>query len=300
MSGKILITGATGQLGTHLLRALGAGDICTRVRALVRRDDAELPVEMHCVALSAVVDHPEVMEDVDCIIHLAAHVGKGSFAKHREVTVSGTASLLRAAESAGVKRFLFISSIAAGFEPRVLQPYPYAVAKREAEALLTASSLKTLILRPTLILGAGMSGHKALSSLACLPVTPLFGDAELQPIHVRDMATAIVHALESEAFDGRILDVGGPTRLTMSELLRRMRRFSTKGGEARLMRLPGTCIAMMLGALEPVLRLVLPLTAGQIQTFMQSGTAEANTLMDALDQSMMDLDETLAEVPNDG
>lgn len=66
------------------------------------------------------------------------------------------------------------------------------------------------------------------------------------------------------------------------------------------MRLPGTCIAMMLGALEPVLRPLLPLTAGQIQTFMQPGTAEANTLMDVLDQSMMDLDETLAEVPNDG
>jgi hypothetical protein len=57
---------------------------------------------------------------------------------------------------------------------------------------------------------------------------------------------------------------------------------------------------MILGAIEPALRPLLPLTAGQIQTFMQPGTAEANTLMDALDQSMMDLDEILAEARNDG
>ncbi len=287
MNGKLLITGATGQVGRYLLHALGV-EGRPNVRALVRREGAGLPVETHCAAFADLDARPEIMEGVGCVIHLAAHMGKGSLSRHREVTVEGTARLLEAAEAAGVERFLFVSSIAAGFEPRVLQPYPYAVAKREAEALVVASRMQTLILRPTLILGRGLSGHEALMRLAAMPVTPLFGDAELQPIDVRDIARAILWALDHETLDGRILDVGGPARIKMSELLHRMR-----GGRARMLRLPGTLVAMALGFVEPVLRPLLPLTAGQIQTFMQPGVAENNSLMERLVKSMIPLEKTL-------
>lgn len=293
MNQTLLITGATGQVGRRFVEGLSPEARSSAI-ALVRSRDTILPIATRQCAFEDLAQHPEILEGVDDVLHLAAHMGKGSIRLHRKVNTEGTAHLLRASEKAGVRRFCFVSSIAAQFSRRFLQPYPYATSKVEAEALVKASSLETIILRPTLILGAGMSGYVGLSKLAKLPLTPLFGNAELQPIDVDDAALALSHVFQHEVFDGRVLDLGGPTRLFMSDLLTMIREQSRGLGRPRFLPLPGTLIAMALGMVEPVLRPILPLTAGQLQTFLQAGTASSNSLMESIGTTMTQLDETLA------
>lgn len=171
----IIVTGANGFVGrTMCRRALEKG---LQVRGTVRsaKDADSLPVGVETVQINSIgpdTDWSSAFTDVDTVIHLAARVhmtndtAPDPLAAFREVNVAGTERLARMAAKAGVKRFIYLSSVKVNGEGSQV-PYseqdtpmpsdPYGISKLEAEQVLNSiadsTNLEVIILRPPLVYG---------------------------------------------------------------------------------------------------------------------------------------------------
>ncbi len=272
----IFATGLTGYLGGCLRRRLAVSPRDWKWRALVRRATPDLGPGFTEIPGDFATDGgwKAALEGVDTVLHMGALTGKATRGDHFRVNLEGTRRLVHAAREAGVRRFLFVSSVAAGFTG--LAHYPYGAAKRAAEKVVLESGLDVLVLRPTLIGGRGAPGFEALRRLAHLPLLPLFGGgrARVQPIHGDDLAAVLLDRLGAGGFSGETRTVGGPERLTMADLLQRIAQTS-KGRGARRVFIPFSLASLPLRAMEALFGGArLPLTEGQLMSFVQDGVAE--------------------------
>src|SRR5215213_5306004 len=175
---RILVVGASGFVGRHLVRRLADDGI--PVRAAVHRNRANLPGGIEVaenVNLEGSFDWVSAIQGCDAVVHLGARVhvmretSANALQEYRRVNVEGTISLARQAAAVGIRRFVFLSSIKVCGEstgpgeafvetvtPRPLDPY--GISKLEAERELTelgrASGMQIVILRPPLIYGPGV------------------------------------------------------------------------------------------------------------------------------------------------
>ena len=211
------------------------------------------------------------------------------------VNRDGTAALVEAADRAGVRALVFVSSIAVRFEHD--QHYAYAHAKRAAETCLRAGETPYTIVRPAIIVGPGAPVLDGFALLASLPWTPIFGagDNRIQPIDVGDLAAALLDLADAEPANACV-ELGGPEVLTLRDWLARIRTARGKG-PLRPLHLPLAATRSVLGAVEPVLLPVLPLTAGQLATFANDGVPEASSFLTERLPAMAPLDPALAPVP---
>jgi uncharacterized protein YbjT (DUF2867 family) len=100
-----------------------------------------------------------------------------------------------------------------------------------------------------------------------------------QPVHVDDVAGLLsALALRPPVLDAPVLEVGGRDRLTMAALFARMRAASGRSPRSPL-RVPAAPVRRFLGTIEPVLRSVMPLTAGQLAAFVNDSTASPSDLV---------------------
>ncbi len=175
---RILVTGANGFVGRHLIEDLSHSHY---VKAVTRRESNEIPAKEHLIVpeIGGSTDWNGMLSDIDVVIHLAARVhvmqetAENPLAQFREVNVNGTRNLAEAAARQGVKRFVFLSSIKVHGEGSPGRPYsaedvaspsdPYGVSKWEAEEALRKVSeetgLQIVVLRPTVIYGPGVKGN---------------------------------------------------------------------------------------------------------------------------------------------
>ena len=173
---RVLVTGARGFVGTALCARL-AKDGYPVVRAV--RSQAAIPQEIAVGCIDSATDWSPLLTDVQAVIHLAArvhvmHKEDGNVLEaYRAVNVQGTKRLALAAAAAGVKRFVFVSSIKVNGEQTVATPFSeadqpnpqgaYAVSKVEAEQVLWkvagASGMEVVILRPPLVYGPGVKAN---------------------------------------------------------------------------------------------------------------------------------------------
>ncbi len=184
MRGPVLVTGATGFIGRHLVAALAARGVA--VRAGVRkgaRGDFGPPVEDVAVPdLAAPADWTGLLKGVQGVVHLAgiAHATTAIESSVYE-RVNGAAAGELAAAAAGVARFVLMSSIRAQSGPvsnKVLtendNPEPtdaYGRSKLMAERLVLQAFPAATVLRPVLVYGPGVKGNMArLIKLAGVPI----------------------------------------------------------------------------------------------------------------------------------
>ena len=121
-------------------------------------------------------------------------------------------------------------------------------------------------MRPTAVLGPGSPTLASLRRLASAPIGVLFGSGQ-----------TLVRLLNVAPLGGRTIELGGPDRLTMGDLLRRLRREAT-GREGPWLRVPAAPLRRFLALVEPVLFPVLPFTAGQLASFVNDGCARPDPL----------------------
>lgn len=273
----LFLTGGGGFVGRHATARLaraGARD----VRLLARDQDrfplpAPAPSGWRVVQgdLGAAGPWTEALRGVDTVLHLAALTGKASRREHVAANRDATRRLVEAARAAGVRRFLFVSSIAAGYRDRA--HYHYANAKAEAEAIVTGSGLEALIVRPTMVLGPGSPVLANLARLACLPLPVTFGPGQLvQPVHVEDLAAALVALLDRPGWGQRTVEIGGPERIGMDDLAGRIRAARGLPKRPRI-RLPLQPLRALLALVEPVALTLLPFTAGQLAAYANPAVA---------------------------
>ena len=267
----ILLTGATGFLGSAVAQALQADP--KYVLAVVKRrvSDLEGFTLGHLVpSLDSASDWRAALRNCDVVIHAAARVhvmredACDPLSAYRKVNVEGTLNLARQAATAGVKRFIFISSIKVNGESTVAgQPFtaenipapedPYGASKLEAEQALMGlaaySEMEIVIIRPPLVYGPGVKGNFASMSKLVAKGYPL----PLGAIHNRrslvaldNLVDLIIRCINHPAAAGQVFLAADGEDLSTSDLLRRMAK--AMGQPSRLIPVPG-CVLQLGGAL---------------------------------------------------
>jgi NADH dehydrogenase len=215
----ILVTGATGVVGTALLpELLQRGHV---VRALVR-DPRRLGAQRVNVQIAlADLGDPHglrhAMRGVQAVVHLGATIRDQPPRRLEEVNGLGTARLLRAAERAGVERFVFFSAIGA----TSFQRTRYFRSKALAERAVAESDLRSTIIAPSIVYDPHDHWISWLRRLALFPVLPISGggQAPSQPIWAGDVARATAAALERDDGSERF-ELAGPETLTYEQMAR--------------------------------------------------------------------------------
>jgi uncharacterized protein YbjT (DUF2867 family) len=223
----ILVTGATGFVGGHVVHALRAA--CEEVRALVRDPRRAKRLEAWGVTLveGDVTDRVSLRRAVagcETIVHLVA-LRQGREERFRRVMVEGTRALLAEAKDAGAGRFLHMSAL--GVSEATKDLLPYYRAKWDNEQLVQGSGLPSVIFRPSFIFAGDGGILPTFVKLARLaPVTPIIGDGrqKIQPIWADDVAAYFVRAVRLDSATGRTFELGGPDAVSWNEFWRRLKR----------------------------------------------------------------------------
>jgi uncharacterized protein YbjT (DUF2867 family) len=219
----LLLTGATGTVGRALLRPLI--DAGTPVRCLVR-DPRRLGSDRVQVqiALGDLGDHlsfRHALRDVDTVVHLASVIRDQPHGSIEELSGVATWRLVQAAERAGVRRFVFFSTLGASTRSRGR----LMRAKAVAEGAVTNSSLEHTVFAPSIIYAPGDPYLRLLHRMSWLPVMaiPGSGRAGFQPISAEDVAACVMASLPggpaADAASGARYELAGPETLTHREIV---------------------------------------------------------------------------------
>ena len=220
---KVLITGGTGFVGPHVVRAVaGAGhDLRLLVRDSTRSRD--LPGQPVVGEMTNTVSLQHAVEGVDAVVHLVA-IRQGRDEQFKRVMEQGTRDLVAAAKEAGVKRFILMSALGTSEDTRNLVPYYHG--KWEMEQAVKASGLEHVIFRPSFVFGTEGGILPTFRKLAKLtPVTPIIGSGEqkIQPIWVDDVAAYFAAALTKAEAANKTFELGGPDAVSWNEFWQRLR-----------------------------------------------------------------------------
>jgi nucleoside-diphosphate-sugar epimerase len=176
---RVLVTGATGFVGRELCSNLVARGYEVVGVARHKTMQAEGNISYAARAIGPDTEWQDVLSGVSLVVHLAARVhvmhetSLDPLVEFRRVNVAGTERLAHQAASAGVRRFVYVSSIKVNGEKTELAPFaegdsphpedPYAISKWEAEQALQRISdetgLEVVIVRPPLVYGPGVAGN---------------------------------------------------------------------------------------------------------------------------------------------
>jgi NADH dehydrogenase len=225
---RVLVTGGTGVVGEAAVRALVARG--HEVRLLSRHADRDARAwPAGVLAHEGDVTRPESLrgaaDGCDAVLHLVGIVDESPpELTYERVNVEGTRHVVAEAERAGVAHLVYASSLGADTGES-----PYHRSKRAGEEIARGFSRRWVIVRPGNVYGPGDGQISLLLRMVrSLPAVPVIagGDQEFQPLWADDVGEALAVACERADLAGRALDVAGPERTSMNDLLDRFERLT--------------------------------------------------------------------------
>ncbi|TKB26130.1 SDR family oxidoreductase [Desulfopila sp. IMCC35006] len=245
---KVLVTGATGFIGGTFL-AKTASDSRFSVRAALRTDlqFSTRGIEPVLVeGLTATADWHEALNGCRAVVHAAALTDKmqgtstAPLVEFRHVNVQGTLNLARQAAEAGVKRFVFVSSVKVNGESTVPgQSFtaddlpspvdPYGISKHEAEnelrELMTETGMEVVIIRPPLVYGPGVKANffkllQLTQNHFPVPLGSVHNSRSM--VYIGNLVNAITSCLEHPKAAGETFLVSDGEDVSTPELFRKL------------------------------------------------------------------------------
>ena len=286
----ILVTGAGGFVGVHLLKRLSA--LGLPVRALVRSGtDVErlrrLAWSLCQPTIADMGSLESAMQGVEQVIHLA-----GIFRESRKETFEtahheGTRRLMEAAREAKVRHVVYISTLGAAPD----RIYPFVRSKWLGEEEVRKSGLPFTILCPSLLFGDGDHFLMPLKrSLRSSPYAFILGYEPLrcQPLWVGDLVSCLVKAVEGGVGKGEAIELAGPEPVSFEGVVDLIQRARGPGRPKIL--LPLSLAATLTLLLERVMGSP-PLTTGVLDIWRLGAITSRDTVQKAYGFAPMPLSE---------
>lgn len=249
---SVLLTGATGYVGGRLLPVLESQGLA--IRCVTRRPEAlhgsvGANTEVVRSDLSSAHEIEAALDGIDVAYYLVhAMAGAGDYARRDRETAERFSG---AAARAGVKTIVYLGGLGDGPDLSA-----HLASRQEVGAILAASGVPTVEFRASIIIGSGSLSFDLISSLVNrLPVmlTPRWVRTRTQPIAIDDVIAYLAACAASPANESRIYEIGGPERVTYSDL---MAEYARQRGLRRLIIpvpvLTPTLSSLWLGLVTPV------------------------------------------------
>lgn len=290
---KILVTGATGFVGRHLVEALlKRGE---KVACLVRSKEKKFPfdkkkVEIKLGDLRVLGSLREALREIDIVYHLAAISGKSATAEdlYQRVNVEGTRNILEAAKKAKVKRFIFVSSAAVtgrlmhvpGSE---VSPYGptngYERSKVGCEKLVLEAierdHFPAVIIRPGSIYGPRNIGSNMANFLKMAAkgfcILPGNGKNFWDMVYISDAVDGLILAGVKEKAVGETFILTGSKPVRVDDII----KFCAKAGGKKLKTLylpvvPMKLVGKSFGLIESLIHVPMPFSEKSVQILSES------------------------------
>jgi NADH dehydrogenase len=295
---RIVVTGGSGFIGREVVAELlegGSDDVVVTTRDPDRADPWRGRVERVQAFAGDPLSLGRAFARADVVVqaiqfknHPVEDPGRGR--TYLEVDGRGTEVAAAAAKNAGVRRFVYLSGAGAGQGRKE----SWFVAKDRAEAAIRAAGMEYAFLRPSWIYGpADRSMNRFVFFCRHLPVVPVIGDGTTQvhPIYVKDVARCAAAAVRREDAKDKALDLGGPDRLSMDEIIRTVQKVLDRKRPllhhpASLMKLLARPMALLP---EP------PLSKGAIDFILQEVDLDPKPAMEYFGFAFRRLEEGLRE-----
>jgi uncharacterized protein YbjT (DUF2867 family) len=248
----LLVTGATGVVGSALLRMLVDDE--TPVRCLVRDPrrlgSLRVRVQISLGDLSDPHSFRNAMRGVDTVVHLATVTRDQPRGTIEELTAMATWRMVQAAERTGVERFVLLSALGASRQ----HPARLLRAKAIAEQALAGSALQGSVVATSFAYERRDRWLTLIDRLGRLPAVPVSGSrARCQPIWVQDVAACLLAILKQRADQDRPrtqarYELAGPDTLSYGDAIRTVLR--ARGHERPLLHVPAPLARRIVRVLE--------------------------------------------------
>jgi len=291
---KVLVTGATGFIGQHLVRELASKGYyvkCLMHRRTFSDKKLEKIAELVTGDITDATSIKEALKDVDVVFHLAALLGRwqSEYMEHIYYRVNslGTKLLVKQAMKMGVKLFIYLSTTGVFGnikrcpvnENHPCNPtFPYEKSKCIAEQAVKSAIDKgfpATIIRPSHVYGPGdVNTLKILKIIKRFRVFPLIdgGRAMFQPIYVEDLVKALVLCMEKRKIAiGKTYIIAGNERITFKDFIQLSAELL--GASITYFSVPGwlmSVLALICEKIFPAFNLEPPLTRSRVEFFRRN------------------------------
>ncbi|MBY9074101.1 NAD(P)H-binding protein [Nocardioides sp. WL0053] len=275
MALTVLVTGASGFVGSHLARALEeeGHDVRAMTRRPERYDGAGTPVRADVSDPDSLV---EAMRGVDAAYYLVHSLDSADFV---EKDAEAARAFSAAAAEAGVRQIVYLGGL--GDETEDLSPHLRS--RRQVEGLLGSDGVPVTVLRAAIVVGhGGISWEITRQLVKNLPamVAPQWVATRTQPIALQDVVRYLVGVLDNPDALGRVFEIGGPEVLSYRDMLRRASKIQ-QGRDVPIVVVP---------VLTP------ELSSRWLSFVTDVDTATGRNLIESMDNEVVVKDDTIREV----
>ena len=272
---RVLLTGATGFVGSHMLERLvtGGHEVRAVVRDSMKLDPPPGPGRVIPIPGDVVTGRglEEAASGCEAAIHLVGIILEMGGDTFEQVHHKGTVNVVNAARSAGVKRFVQMSALGA----RADGVSGYQTTKWKAEQAVRSSGIEFVILRPSIIFGP-RDGF-VTQMLQVMRSAPLFrpvvgsGSYPFRPVYIGDVVECFVQSLTNEAATGQTIALVGAEELTLNALLATLAECA--GIRKRAVHVPFSLMYANASVLGRFLKRP-PVTTDQLRMLQEGSTAD--------------------------
>lgn len=216
MAKRILLTGGSGFLGQYLVERLLNGGY--EVTCILRRKSSRVCKGVNIVYADIQKEIPQsAFSGISIVIHAASESHLPDWKTNYMTNVIGTKNIIKACKNNKIRKLIYISSI----NVKMRNKGSYGKTKKMAEICVRKSGLDFVVIRPSMIYGAGDSNlSKTISIVKAFPIVPIIGsgNALMQPVYVEDVVEAVSQCLKQDVRK-KIYNIVGPESFTFNEYI---------------------------------------------------------------------------------